>query len=74
VLDGSERSALVTVTDHTAQGSAEIAGESTDMVLARSDGRLHVLARDPGDRRRLVPDPVEGRDGVHDRIADLLAA
>ncbi len=75
LLDRSERSALVTVTDYTAQGSAEVAGDSTDLVLARDDGRLHVLFRDPGDGRRLVPDPaVDEEYEVHDRIADLLAA
>jgi len=75
LLDRSERSALVTVTDYTAQGSAEVAGESTDLVLARDGGRLHVLFRDPADRGRLVPDPaVDEEDEVHERIADLLAA
>lgn len=75
LLDRAERSALVTVTDYTAQGSAEVAGDSTDLVLARDDGRLHVLFRDPEDRKRLVPDPaVDEEDEVHDRIADLLAA
>ena len=55
VLAAAERSALVTVTQYTAQGSAEIAGESTDLILARHDGRLHVLSRDPGDPATLVP-------------------
>lgn len=72
LLSGSERSALVTVTDYTAQGSAEIAGTSTDLVLARYHGRLHVLSRDPHHRDALVPDPVEGKDGVRDRLAGLL--
>ncbi|MFF2525046.1 hypothetical protein [Streptomyces liangshanensis] len=73
LLSGSERSALVTVTDYTAEGSAEIAGRSTDLVLARHAGRLHILSRDPDDREKLVPDRVEGKDGVRDRLADLLA-
>lgn len=72
VLAASERSALVTVTHYTAQGSAEIAGVSTDLVLARYDGRLHVLSRDPDDEARLVPSRVEGRDGVRDRLVGLL--
>ncbi|WP_329172108.1 hypothetical protein [Streptomyces sp. NBC_01477] len=72
LLAECQRSALVTVTHYTAQGSAEIAGQSTDLVLARHDGRLHVLARDPEHPDRLVPTRLDGKDGVHDRIADLL--
>ena len=71
VLASSERSALVTVTHYTAQGSAEIAGESTDLVLARHDGRLHLFSRDPDNGARLVPSPRRGKD-VHDTLADLL--
>ncbi|MFE3253366.1 hypothetical protein [Streptomyces sp. NPDC059209] len=74
VLSGSERSALVTVTEYTAVGSAETAGASTDLILARNEGRLHVLSRDPGQRERLVAAPEGDRDGVRDRLADLLAA
>ncbi|MEV4994700.1 hypothetical protein [Streptomyces niveus] len=76
VVSGAERAALVTVTDYTAVGSAETAGTSTDLVLARNDGRLHVLSRDPARRERLVPAPEGGRDrdGVRDRLVDLLAA
>jgi hypothetical protein len=73
VLASSERSALVTVTHYTAQGSAEIAGASTDLVLARHEGRLHTMTRNPDDRDQLVPSRTEGRDGVHDRLVDLLA-
>jgi hypothetical protein len=73
VLAAAERSALVTVTHYTAEGSAEIAGESTDLVFARHDGRLHVFSRDPHDRERLVPDRVEGKEGVRDTIAALLS-
>jgi hypothetical protein len=72
VLSGAERSALITVTHYTAQGSAEIAGESTDMILARNDGRLHVLSRDPQDPERLRADGTKGKDGVHDRLEELL--
>ena len=71
MLAASERSALVTVTQYTTQGSAEIAGDSTDLVLARHDGRLHLFSRDPGDRAKLVPSPEEGKD-VHDTLFDLL--
>lgn len=72
VLTASERSALITVTDYTAQGSAEIAGASSDLILARADGRLHALTRDPQDRNRLVPDPATRKDGVRDRLVELL--
>lgn len=73
VLAASERSALVTVTRYTAQGSAEIADASTDLVLAHNDGRLHVLSRDPRNRERLVPNRADGKEGVHDTLVDLLA-
>ena len=72
LLSGSERSALLTVTDYTAQGSAEVAGKSTDLVLARNDGRLHVLSRDPGDPDKLVPDRAKDEDGVRARLEELL--
>lgn len=71
LLAEAERSALVTVTHYTSEGSAEIAGESTDLVLARHDGHLHVLTRDRGDRGRLVPVRVDGKDAVRERIAAL---
>lgn len=70
VLAESERSALVTVTGYTTEGSAETAGDSTDLILARHDGRLHVFARDAQDRAKLVPDP-EAKD-VDDTLVDLL--
>jgi hypothetical protein len=71
VLAKSERSALVTMTPYTTDGSAEIAGDSTDLVLARRDGRLHIFHRDREDRGVLVPGTPEGKD-VHDTLADLL--
>jgi hypothetical protein len=55
ILAGAERSALVTVTRYRAQGSAEIAGDSTDVILAEDDGRLYAFGRDPADRDHLVP-------------------
>ena len=64
--------ALVTVTRYTAEGSAEIAGDSTDLVLARQDGHLHVFQRDPADRSRLLPSPPNGKN-VRDTLADLLS-
>lgn len=70
VLGSADRSALVTVTRYTTQGSAEIAGGSSDLVLARRDGRLHVFGRGPGNGATLVPRPL-GKD-VRDTLADLL--
>jgi hypothetical protein len=72
VLAAAERSALVTVTRYAAQGSAEVAGASTDLVLARRDGELHEFRRDPADPDRLVPGPREARD-VRDTLDGLLA-
>jgi hypothetical protein len=72
LLASAERSALITITGYTTQGSAEIAGASSDLVLARCDGRLHVLTRDPADRARLIPAPVDGKD-IRDILAALLA-
>lgn len=72
VLAGAERSALVTVTGYTAQGSVEVADTSTDLVLARTDGDLHVFARDPDDPSRLVAQDLDD-DGVRDALTALLA-
>jgi hypothetical protein len=71
VLGSAERSALVTVTGYTAQGSAEVAGGSTDLILARQDERLHVFSRDPGDRAKLVPWRSDGKD-VRETLAEFL--
>jgi hypothetical protein len=72
VLAASERSALVTVTPYTTDGSTEIAGDSTDLILARHEGRLHVFHRDPDDHGNLVPGTPEGKD-VRGTLTDLLA-
>ncbi|MEU5167563.1 MULTISPECIES: hypothetical protein [Streptomyces] len=72
VLAAAERSALITVTDYTAQGSAETSGNSRDLVLARSGGRLHVLVRDLAERTKLVPDPEADKDSVRERLIGLL--
>lgn len=73
LLSESERSALVTVTDYTARGSAEVAGASRDLVLARSDGRLHVLSRDPRESARLEPSGAEDAEDVEERLVGLLS-
>jgi hypothetical protein len=62
LLASAERAALLTVTRYTTQGSAETAGATTDLVLARQGDRLHVLARDPSDRSRLIPSPQDGKE------------
>ena len=72
VLASSDRSALVTTTRYTTQGSAEIAGASSDLILARHDGRLHVFGRDPADAARLVSRPLGGKD-IRETLAGLLA-
>jgi hypothetical protein len=72
VLASSDRSALVTVTRYTTQGSAEIAGASSDLILARHDGRLHVFGRDPANAARLVSHPLGGKD-LRDTLTGLLA-
>lgn len=71
VLASAERSALLTSTRYTADGSAEIAGSSTDLVLARRHGELHVFARDPHDQTKLTPSP-HGDNDVHDMLVELL--
>jgi hypothetical protein len=54
VLAAAKRSALVTVTQYSASGSAEIGELSADIVLAEGRGGLYVFARDPADPERLV--------------------
>jgi hypothetical protein len=73
VLASSDRSALVTVTWYSTRGSAETADASSDLALARLDGRLHVFGRDPVNSARLNPRQLEGT-GVRDTLASLLRA
>jgi hypothetical protein len=72
VLAEAERSALVTLTHYSAEGTAEIAGASTDLILARHHGRLHLFGRDAHDPAKLVPSQWNGSD-VQDSLATLLA-
>jgi hypothetical protein len=72
VIAAAERSALVTVTRYTTVGSAEIAGASTDLILARQAGSLHAFGRDAGDRSRLRPARLTG-NSVRATIAGLLS-
>ena len=73
MLAAAQRSALVTVTRYSTEGSAETAGTSTDLVLARRDGELHEFRRDPAAPDRLVAGPREGKD-VREALEDLLTA
>ncbi len=70
LLAEADRAVLVTATRYTTQGSAEIAGASSDLVLARRRGQLYAFGRDPD--RALVQQRLAG-DGVRDTIAALLA-
>jgi hypothetical protein len=70
LLADADRAALVTSTRYSTQGSAEIAGVSSDLVLARRRGQLYAFGRDQD--RALVQQRLAG-DGVRDTIAALLA-
>lgn len=70
LLANAERSALVTVTRYTTTGSAETAGESSDLALARADGRLYSFSRQSGDGTRLMPRRLE--DGVRGTLESML--
>ncbi len=72
LIAAAERSALVTVTRYTTQGSSEVAGESADLVLARSRGALHAFTRGGNETHELVRRPLRG-NGVKDTIAAMLA-
>jgi hypothetical protein len=72
VLDAADRSALVTVTHYTSDGPAEIAGASTDLVLASQSGRVYAFGRDTRDRSTLVVHPWGARD-VRETVAAMLA-
>jgi hypothetical protein len=76
LLTGSDRSALVTLTEYTAEGSAETATRSTDLILALREGRLHALTRAPSadGHGELQPVTVDGGDGLRDRLRDLTSA
>jgi hypothetical protein len=71
LLASAERSALITVTRYTTRGSAEIAGASTDLVLARHDGKLHAFSRASADRAALAPRSLDGA-GVRETLTGLL--
>jgi hypothetical protein len=72
VLASSSRAALVTVTRYTAQGSAETAGSSSDLILARHDDRLHVYGRSPDNPATLIPRQMDGKT-VRDALTHLVS-
>ncbi len=72
VLASSSRAALVTVTRYTAQGSAETAESSSDLILARRDDRLHVFGRSQENPATLIPRQMDGRS-VRDALTDLVS-
>ncbi|HEX4092471.1 MAG TPA: hypothetical protein VHZ33_27440 [Trebonia sp.] len=71
VLASSSRAALVTVTKYTAEGSAETAESSSDLILARHDDQLHVYGRSPDNPATLIPRQMDGKS-VRDALVDLL--
>jgi hypothetical protein len=73
VLRAAERSALVTVTHYTSDGSAELAGDSDDLVLARHKGDLFAFGRDAAGSKHLVPRKLEDNK-VSNTIKEMLAA
>ncbi len=73
MLSSSSRAALVTVTKYTAQGSAETAGSSSDLILARREDRLHVFGRSQENPATLIPRQMDGRT-VRDTVTDLLSS
>ena len=72
VIAAAERSALVTVTRYTAKGSSEVAGVSTDLVLARHGGALHAFTRSSGESSVLVRGRLQGNN-VRETLATMLA-
>ena len=72
LLAAAERAALITLTRYTAQESAEIAGASTDLVLARHRGQLHAFIRDAQDATTLRSHDVAGRE-MTEVLGGLLA-
>jgi hypothetical protein len=76
LLADSERSALVTLTEYTAEGSEETAVNSRDLILAARKGHLHAMTRDRSDGSddgALKPITVDGKDGVRERLGELIA-
>jgi len=71
VLAAADRSALVTASRYTSEGSAETISDSTDLILASHDGRLHAYGRDDANRAHLVGRPLTD-DSVRATLAELL--
>jgi hypothetical protein len=73
VLRAAERSALVTVTHYTSDGSAEVAGDSDDLILARRKGDLFAFGRDSAGSKHLIPRKLDDNK-VSNTIKEMLAA
>jgi hypothetical protein len=73
ILSSADRSALVTLVEYTTQGSAETAGETTDLLLAQREDHLHTFARDPADHQRVVVQPLPAGT-VRDTVANLVSS
>jgi hypothetical protein len=69
VLARSPHTALLTAT----RWPDDQPGESTDVVLAHDDGRLHVFMRDPDEGARLVAQGLDG-DALRELVATLARA
>ena len=71
VLAAAERSALVTITRYTAEGSAETADTSKDLIIVRHGGRLHLFDRDPANSAALVSRSLDDKD-LRGTLTELL--
>ena len=72
LIAAADRSALITVTRYTTTGSAEVAGASSDLVLARRGDTLHAFARHSDGQSSLTPTRLTG-DGVRDTVEAMLS-
>lgn len=70
LLAAAQRTALVTMTEYTTDGSVETAGDSKDLVLAQRDEELYAFGRSHQDQTVLEPRPCD--DGVKELVAALI--
>ena len=73
VLASADRSALVTRIEYTAEGSAETAGATTDLVLVQTGDDLYSFGRDPLRQQGLAAWPLTD-NSVRDTVANLVMA
>ena len=72
VLASADRSALITAVRYSAQGTAEVADETRDLVIAVRDGRRYFFIRDQQNPAKLVATESVGDDAKE--ILQLLLA